>query len=151
MDKLQEKQLSKVDTAAAADVRTPVPVHLQGQQPSTADFAAAADKRASAPAQPQNQKIGLDGRATRLLPEGMTSDFRRQWDQVQTGFVDEPRHAVEQADSLVAQVMQNLAKTFADERGKLEAQWSTGDNVSTEDLRLALQRYRLFFSRLLSI
>jgi len=58
---------------------------------------------------------------------------------------------VERADSLVAEVMQELARTFAEERQKLEAQWGRGDNVSTEDLRVALQRYRSFFSRLLSI
>ena len=121
---------------------------LQEQQLSRADM------RTSASVQPhdqQDQKVGPDGQAARLLPEEMTSNFHRQWVRVQIGFVDSPRDTVEQADSLVAQVMQNVDKTFADERGKLEAQWSTGDNVSTEDLRLALQRYRLFFSRLLSI
>jgi hypothetical protein len=64
--------------------------------------------------------------------------------------VDEPRHAVEQADSLVAEMMQHLAQLFADERSKLEAQWTRGEDVSTEDLRVALQRYRSFFDRLLS-
>jgi hypothetical protein len=67
------------------------------------------------------------------------------------GFVDEPRHAVEQADELVASTVKRLAQIFADERTKLEQQWSRGDRVSTEDLRLALQRYRSFFSRLLSV
>ena len=124
---------------------------LQEPKLATVDNASTADKPTHALAEPKNQKIGPSGPVTRLLPEDMTSDFRQQWDRVQTGFVDAPRHAVQQADSLVAEVMQSLAKTFADERGRLEAQWSTGDDVSTEDLRLALQRYRLFFSRLLSI
>jgi hypothetical protein len=86
-----------------------------------------------------------------LLAKNAASEFHSQWDVIQTSFVDEPRKAVEQADSLVAQVMQHIARTFSDERKNLEAQWSRGDNVSTEDLRIALQRYRTFFSRLLSV
>jgi hypothetical protein len=88
---------------------------------------------------------------TALLVSDETHTFRSRWDSIQTGFVDEPRRSVEQADSLVAEVMQRLAETFAEERSKLEGQWSRGDNVSTEDLRLALQRYRSFFDRLLSM
>jgi hypothetical protein len=88
---------------------------------------------------------------TPLLVADETHTFRSRWDAIQTGFVDEPRHAVEQADGLVAEVMKRLAETFADERSKLEGQWSRGDNVSTEDLRLALQRYRSFFDRLLAM
>jgi hypothetical protein len=88
---------------------------------------------------------------TSLLPTDETGRFRSRWDTVQTGFVDEPRQSVKQADSLVAEVMQRLAEVFADERGKLEEQWSRGDDVSTEDLRIALRRYRSFFDRLLSM
>jgi hypothetical protein len=88
---------------------------------------------------------------THLLVPERGKEYRSRWDTIQTSFVDEPRNAVESADSLVAEVMQELAKTFADERQKLEAQWGRGDDVSTEDLRIALQRYRSFFSRLLSI
>jgi hypothetical protein len=88
---------------------------------------------------------------TSLLPTDETGTFRSRWDTIQTGFVDEPRQSVEQADSLVAEVMQRLAEVFADERAKLEEQWSRGDNVSTEDLRIALRRYRSFFDRLLSM
>jgi hypothetical protein len=50
----------------------------------------------------------------------------------------------------VAQVMKRLAEVFAEERSSLERQWDRGDDVSTEDLRIALQRYRSFFQRLLS-
>ena len=88
---------------------------------------------------------------TPLLVADETHTFRSRWDSIQTGFVDEPRHSVEQADGLVAEVMKRLAETFAEERSKLAGQWSRGDNVSTEDLRLALQRYRSFFDRLLSM
>jgi hypothetical protein len=77
--------------------------------------------------------------------------FRSRWNALQIGFVDEPRRAVEQADALVAEVMQSLAKTFADERSRLETQWHQGDRVSTENLRMVLRRYRSFFLRLLSV
>ncbi len=77
--------------------------------------------------------------------------FRTRWEAIQTGFVDEPRAAVEQADALVSEMMTRLSEMFASERGSLEGQWSRGDNVSTEDLRVALKRYRSFFERLLSV
>jgi hypothetical protein len=86
-----------------------------------------------------------------LFPTEEAQGFRTRWDAVQTGFVDEPRKAVEEADSLVADVMKRLAGAFADERGNLERQWSRGDQVSTEDLRIALRRYRVFFQRLLGV
>ena len=89
--------------------------------------------------------------APRLLAEDQSSNMRYRWSQIQIGFVDEPRTAVQQADQLVADAIRQLAETFADERQRLEQQWDRGDNVSTEDLRLALQRYRAFFGRLLSI
>jgi hypothetical protein len=78
-------------------------------------------------------------------------EFRSLWGTIQTGFVDEPRRTVEDADKLVAAVMQRLAEGFANERSGLEKQWDRGDNVSTEDLRVALQRYRSFFDRLLKL
>jgi hypothetical protein len=86
-----------------------------------------------------------------LFSEESEREFRIQWKEVQTGFVDEPRHAVEQADQLVARLMQHLAQSFSDQRTSLENQWEKSDKVSTEDLRLALRRYRSFFDRLLSI
>lgn len=86
-----------------------------------------------------------------LFTESEMEDFRAQWSKVQTGFVDEPRRTVEDADKLVAAVMQRLAEGFANERSGLEKQWDKGDNVSTEDLRVALQRYRSFFDRLLKL
>jgi hypothetical protein len=86
-----------------------------------------------------------------LFSEPEMAEFRSQWSKVQTGFVDEPRHTVEDADKLVAAVMQRLAEGFANERSGLEKQWDRGDNVSTEDLRVTLQRYRSFFDRLLKL
>jgi hypothetical protein len=89
-------------------------------------------------------------KAGHLLAADDAEAFRARWTDVQHGFVDAPRQAVEQADGLVAELMQHLAKTFADERGRLEGQWDQGGDVSTEDLRTAFQRYRLFFERLLT-
>lgn len=86
-----------------------------------------------------------------LFGDGETTELRRAWDNIQAGFVDEPRRAVEDADHLVASTMKRLAEMFADERSHLEGQWDRGDDVSTEDLRVALQRYRAFFTRLLSV
>ena len=86
-----------------------------------------------------------------LFPESEAGELRRHWDSIQASFVDEPRRAVEQADELVANAMKRLAETFANERASLESQWDRGDSVSTEDLRLALQRYRTFFGRLLAV
>jgi hypothetical protein len=86
-----------------------------------------------------------------LFTESEMGDFRAQWSKVQTGFVDEPRLTVEDADKLVAAVMQRLEQGFANERSGLEKQWDSGDDVSTEDLRVALQRYRSFFDRLLKL
>jgi hypothetical protein len=88
--------------------------------------------------------------ASPLFPDDELHNFRARWDQVQTSFVDEPRQAVEQADSLVANVVKRIAEQFSTERAQLEKQWDKGDNVSTEDLRQALRRYRSFFDRLLT-
>src|SRR2546423_1294611 len=84
------------------------------------------------------------------LEEAEPEHFRTPWQPIQTPFVDEPRGSVEQADSLVAEVMQQLARSFAQERDRLEEQWERNEDVSTEELRVALTRYRSFFDRLLS-
>ena len=86
-----------------------------------------------------------------LFPGNETEQFRSRWHDIQGDFVDEPRRAVEQADQLVASVIQRLAQVFADERSRMEHEWSQGQDVSTEDLRQALRRYRSFFDRLLSV
>ena len=86
-----------------------------------------------------------------LFPDTEGHDFRSKWDQIQIGFVDEPKKAVQDADNLVAQTMKRLAEIFSDERKKMEETWSRGGDVGTEDLRVALQRYRSFFNRLLSM
>ena len=88
---------------------------------------------------------------TPLFSESEMGYFRSQWSELQTGFVDEPRRTVEDADKLVVSVMQRLSEGFANERSGLEKQWDRGDNVSTEELRIALQHYRSFFDKLLEL
>ena len=95
--------------------------------------------------------VALGKQVVPLFSAEEAKDFRGRWDAIQSDFVAEPRQAVEQADSLVAVAMKRLAEMFAAERARLEGQWDRGDNVSTEDLRLALQRYRSFFGRILSV
>lgn len=86
-----------------------------------------------------------------LFASNESSELRARWDSIQVGFVDEPRRAVEEADALVSQTMKRLAEIFSDERHKLEQQWGRNENISTEDFRVALRRYRSFFARLLAI
>jgi hypothetical protein len=125
---------------------------------TTADLAAQVDT----PRLPDGPKL-VEGQPSDILDKTAASqptplfsasemgEFRSRWSNIQTAFVDEPRRTVEDADKLVASVMQRLAEGFANERSGLEKQWDQGDNVSTEDLRVALQRYRSFFDRLLTL
>jgi hypothetical protein len=92
-----------------------------------------------------------DSELSPLFSNEEERDFRNRWKDIQTGFVDEPRQSVEQADELIAKLLQRLAESFSEQRSHLEQQWEKSDSASTEDLRLALRRYRSFFDRLLSI
>lgn len=85
-----------------------------------------------------------------LLEDDELQNLLVQWKDIQAEFVDEPRKAVQAADALVAELMQRLAQMFASERAQLESRWSGGEDVSTEDLRRGLRRYRSFFERLLA-
>ena|SRR5438067_4793421 len=89
--------------------------------------------------------------SSQLFVPNEAQDFRTRWEKIQTGFVDEPRKAVHEADALVSDTIKRLSDIFAEERSKLEHEWDRGDDVSTEDLRVALRRYRSFFDRLLSV
>jgi hypothetical protein len=121
-------------------------------QPMPASAAASASTAAPASGAVTATDAGpVDGDRAPLFDQSATADLRGRWDTIQAGFVDEPRQSVEQADALVAEVMKRLAESFANERQDLERQWSQGDDVSTEDLRLSLRRYRSFFDRLLSL
>jgi hypothetical protein len=100
---------------------------------------------------PSPPAAAADARALPMFSADEATGYRTRWEAVQTGFVDEPRKAVEEADALVAQVIKRLTEVFADERTTLEHQWDQGDQISTEDLRIALRKYRSFFDRLLSL
>jgi hypothetical protein len=91
-----------------------------------------------------------DSGESTLLAQDTAERFRGEWEEIQRRFVDEPRDCVAQADTLVADLMQRLTAGFSNERSKLEQQWDRGDDVSTEELRVALTRYRAFFERLLA-
>ena len=83
-----------------------------------------------------------------LLNREESDHFRMRWNEIQGKFVDEPRSAVEQADALVTEVIELITQMFANEHRSLESQWNHGNEVSTEDLRITLQRYHSFFNSL---
>jgi hypothetical protein len=99
------------------------------------------------PAEPDAERQARAG----LFEAPETQRLRGRWTEIQGSFVDDPRRAVKEADALVADAMKRLAEVFANERSELERHWDRGDNVTTEDLRLALRRYHTFFDRLLSV
>ena len=86
-----------------------------------------------------------------LFAPNEANDLRARWDSIQVAFVDEPRKAVQEADALVSDTIKRLSEVFGNERHNLEQQWDRNEDVSTEDLRVALRRYRSFFGRLLAI
>jgi len=146
------------DNLTTADIARPTPrqaradaMERNAERVDQADSPQPIELPASTPNQPNpvSQKATLTD-AGPLFPEDELHNFRARWDQVQTSFVDEPRQSVEQADSLVANVVKRIAEQFSVEREKLESQWGKGEDISTEDLRQALRRYRSFFDRLLS-
>jgi hypothetical protein len=136
----EEKKLSTRDIAAAADDRAAVRDEVRDEVVRTDDRVPVADAPRT-----------VDEAQAPLFVNEDAAAYRTRWSGIQTGFVDEPRKAVGEADALVAEVMKRLAEVFADERRQLESQWEKADQVSTEDLRLAMRRYRSFFERLLAI
>lgn len=77
--------------------------------------------------------------------------LRGAWVDIQSSFIDEPRGAVRNADALVQEILTSISQRFENARRDLEAEWDRSDEVSTESLRLALQRYRALFDRLLTL
>ncbi|WP_406434169.1 hypothetical protein OHA59_45380 [Streptomyces sp. NBC_01589] len=127
---------------AAADAPPPAVDAAEGSPSPSTEQAVAGTPHASAPEQGQENEP--------LLGPEEAEAFKSKWQAVQTAFVDDPQDAVRTADALVAEVMQTLARSFASRKEGLESQWGRGEEVLTEDLRIALQRYRSFFNRLLS-
>jgi glutathione S-transferase len=141
---------SRIPSSSATEVR---PKLVQSDRPDSGTAVIARSGSSAAREEIREMQGGgqSESQATPLFPDAERQELKNSWERIQVGFVDEPRSAVEQADSLVASAMKRLAEVFAQERSNLEQQWGRGDNVSTEDLRLALQRYRSFFHRLLAI
>ena len=121
---------------------------VDDQQQTSQPASVAADPAAAAIDAPAR---GVQEGPTPLLDGAQLEATMRRWKDIQAAFVDEPQQAVQDADALVAELMQSLAQVFSAERQHLEAQWSRGNQASTEDLRVSLQRYRSFFQRLLSV
>jgi hypothetical protein len=119
---------------------------------TTADIAnrRQAETDAAPQANVATEDVTANGGRSALLDRAQADSFHGRWTELQSRFVDSPQDAVREADGLVAELMQRLAETFSRERENLESQWTRGEDVSTEDLRVALTRYRSFFDRLLS-
>lgn len=134
-------------TTPAAEPATPGGAPVSGpDQPSTAPTEAAETTGQS------GSTAEAEGSTDRsLFADNDLSGLRSRWDDVQAGFVDDPKECVQKADALVADVVERLTAGFSDVRARLEAQWARGEDASTEDLRQALKRYREFFQRLLAV
>lgn len=106
--------------------------------------------RQAAPARVERSPSGGGAFGTSYLRDGSTDESWEQWRQIQANFVDDPRNAVSEAHGLVSELVDGIVRQFESERTQLEQRWSSGEDVSTEDLRRCLQRYRDFFGRLLA-
>jgi hypothetical protein len=142
----------EITTADLAQGKRPAS-ESRGPQPVLGERSVeeAVERSTSPASKPETMQVSEQNAGTTLFPTGELDGLRTRWQAIQTGFVDEPRKAVQEADGLVASAMKRLAEVFAQERSRLEQQWDRGDSVSTEDLRVALQRYRAFFERLLAV
>ncbi|OMC41243.1 hypothetical protein A5740_22465 [Mycobacterium sp. GA-1841] len=132
------------ERTSTAQPELPDMPETQGAQATTTSPAGAADSaQPAAPAPTEDNTL--------LFADEHRSGLHERWNEVQAAFVDDPKECVQKADNLVAEVVDELTASFADTRSRLEAQWSRGEKASTEDLRVALTRYRDFFHRLLSV
>lgn len=142
-------RLSTKDFATAEERRDLNVARSQEMEDRNVEPVTVRDDRVSAANEGRPQPASVE--TPPLMKTEDEENFRSRWNSIQTGFVDEPRGSVEQADELVAELMQHLARSFSDQRSNLETQWQRSEQVSTEELRGALRRYRSFFDRLLSI
>jgi hypothetical protein len=111
----------------------------------------ATEPRQSSEAERAEADTGGGGDEPALFESTERDTLSQRWTEIQATFVDDPRRAVEQANDLVSDLMERLVSGFKDEQSQLESRWDRGDDVSTEDLRVVLQRYRSFFGRLLEV
>jgi len=146
---MSEREMSTDDIASPRSAEGPRDA-AQGARDAEDGQSVSAQERRSEPAQAEEASSRAASEGEPLLEQDEEAGFLRRWEDIQAGFVDEPRQAVQDADALVAGLMKRLAETFSEARTQLEGQWDRGDRVSTEELRITLQRYRSFFTRLLS-
>ncbi|MFE2065069.1 hypothetical protein ACFXDH_22185 [Streptomyces sp. NPDC059467] len=135
------------ETHAAPDSTSPPPVY-PGESDEKTDLKDIAANDTDTPV--TEPRTGDADEMPQLLTPQDEEDLRKRWEKIQTAFVDDPRNAVQAADSLVANVMQTLATTFDEHKKELEVQWNQGGHADTEALRTALRHYRSFFNRLLT-
>jgi hypothetical protein len=159
----RRKDLNTADVASASHARErdrerdavdgrPVDDDPTRTPPRTEDDARRAEFERHAAGQHERfRPADADTELPPLFESNSREELHRDWAAIQTRFVDEPRRSVEQADHLVASTVQRLAESFARQRGQLETQWSRDGDVSTEDLRVAMRRYRAFFERMLTL
>lgn len=133
-------------TAETQETGEPEPTALQPESVADLDREPMPAQQPVAPTAPTDTATD-----SALIAEDQLTGLRARWDHVQASFVDDPRECVQKADGLVTDVVEHLTSSFAHARSGLEAQWARGEDASTEDLRVALKRYREFFERLLAV
>jgi hypothetical protein len=161
-----DMQPEMADPTVRADRPVEPPVEVQSSEPpletvdATPDFEAPVEQPVEQPVEAASTQPAQPAEAAPaaapdtdqvLFADGELTDMRSRWTEVQSAFVDDPRDCVQKADSLVADVVDRLTAGFSQARSGLEEQWSRGEEVSTEELRIALKRYREFFERLLAV
>ena len=149
MNRDSHESLSTADLANASETRARNATAEQMKREARTDEDRAEQRAAERTARGETKEDGQ--KLAALFPTNVGDEFRARWDQVQFSFVDDPKRAVREGDELVAQVMKCLAQSFSQERARLEQELNQNDAGSTENLRVALQRYRSFFHRLLSL
>jgi hypothetical protein len=142
---LREEEIRARESRFAEGERQP-PV----EEPVAADRMGA-ERRENRQVEQGRHAAAMEKELVPLLVENEAQEFRSRWLDIQAEFVDDPHNSVEKADELVAQVINSITENFAGERSSLEDQWNRGQEASTEDLRLAMKRYRSFFNRLLTL
>lgn len=162
-----DEQTRAAANSSADEAQAPRHESTEGMEPSTAQTDPSADspreeneplttgdEPSAARTEPSQMETGPSSEPSTersLLADNDLSGLRSRWDDVQAAFVDNPKECVQRADTLVAEVVEQLTTGFSEARSRLEAQWARGESASTEDLRVALKRYRDFFQRLLSV
>ena len=152
----QRQPLSTADLAAAGEAREARQVReTRDEAPRPSEDRVVPQRQAverpAAQAQPARQPAAHDDELAALFTPEIAAGFRSRWDAVQIGFVDDPGQAVRHADELVAEVMKSLADSFAQERARFESRMHESQTAATENMRVAVRRYRSFFERLLSL